>query len=346
MNYGLSVYLNYKDEDIYRVMEKAHKLGFEYIFTSLHIPEESYADYKTRFEKIISYCKENSLNLIADVSPKTLKLLKIDSFDILKDMGFEYLRLDFGFDSEELIELSRDFNLVLNASTFTDELYEELLHKGFDFGKVICCYNYYPKKYTGIARENVMERNDYFHVRNIRTMAFVQGDRHKRGPFFEGLPTCESQRNDDTFYNALYMQRIQGTDILVVGDFDISDKTFNRFENYSKGYIEVECKILNGYEEYLGYVHHDRIDHSKYFIRSYESAYTHKTDKPVNPHKTLERHTGDICVSNRKYMRYNGELEIMLKDLPKDEKVNVIGHTDSNLLRFVDDKIGVLLKKI
>ena len=333
-------------KDIEDVLKSAHEHNFSYIFTSLHIPENDLSASKDKLLRVVELCKVYNLYLICDVSPRALQLLDIDSFSDLKHLGITHLRPDFGFDVNELVALSKDFTIVLNASTLNKEYFTYLVTAGLDVSKIIACHNFYPKKYTGISEERTRDINSYLHSMGILVIGFVMGDGILRGPIYEGLPTVESMRNNKVFYNALYLNKKLNTDIIVVGDFGISDLSLKQFDDLDNGYIEIEFNLSDGYDSYLSYIHHDRVDNSEFFIRSHESVYKYKISQQIKPYNTVLRRRGDLCVSNEKYLRYNGELEIMLKDLPMDERVNVIGHTDSDLIDFVDYKTGVVIKKI
>ena len=346
MNRGLSVYLNYEFEAIEDVINKCHNHHFDYVFTSLHIPEINVSEYKEKFIRLCNLCNKYSLILITDVSPRTLSLFDIPDFSVLKEMGITHLRPDFGFNDNEILELAEMFTLVINASTFDHNHLLKLIGMGLDADKVLGCHNFYPKKYTGLSKEKVKSINNFYHSLGIKVIGFVMGDKILRGPLFEGLPTVEELRNDSVFYNSLLLINKLNTDVVIVSDFDISDETLKQFDNYDNGYIEIECSINDEYSNFLKYIHHDRVDNSDFFIRSHESIYLYKSDKKFKPENTTIRRIGDICVSNEKYLRYTGELEIMKTVLPADERVNVIGHTDSPLLEFIDNNTGVLLKKI
>ena len=45
----------------------------------------------------------------------------------------------------------------------------------------------------------------------------------------------------------------------------------------------------------------------------------------------------DLTIDNNGFLRYKGEINIVLKDLEKDERVNVIGHL--NTTDFIINKI-------
>ena len=45
----------------------------------------------------------------------------------------------------------------------------------------------------------------------------------------------------------------------------------------------------------------------------------------IQPFNNIERHYLDVTIDNTLFKRYVGELCILLQDLPRDERVNVIG---------------------
>lgn len=346
MNLGISVYLDKNIEDILNYLLKAKENHFEYVFSSIHIPEYDISKCKEKLVIIANKCKEYQLQLFIDISPRALQLFEIPSFQNLKELGVTHLRPDFGFSSKEIVELSKDFNIVLNASTITKQHFEELVSLGLNKEKVICCHNYYPKIYSGLSINKIIEINDYIHSLGLQVMGFVQGDMDLKGPMFEGLPTVEDLRNKNTFENALYMDKFLHNDIVLVSDFGLSDNSFTKFKQYKEGYIELECELLDGYEFFTTYIHHDRVDNSEYFIRSSESIYKHYIDKEIEANNTIDRKPYDICVSNKKYGRYNGELEILKKELESDERVNVVGHVKTKLIDYIDNNTGFVLKKV
>ena len=66
----------------------------------------------------------------------------------------------------------------------------------------------------------------------------------------------------------------------------------------------------------------------------------------IQPENCVERKKGSICISNSKYLRYEGEVEIARQDLPRDERVNAIGHVDLEDLKYlpyIKNEIGIKL---
>lgn len=345
MELGVSIYFTYELEEILSLLYRAKESGFSYVFTSLHIPEEDASKYVDKIKTFIDACGKLNLLPIVDVSPRTLNTLGINEFSELHNMGVEYLRLDFGFSYDEIKSLSAQFKLIFNASTLNIETYDELSKRNINLNNVYGCHNFYPKKYSGLRTDKVKDINERIHSYGMKTIGFVPGDAIRRGPLYEGLPTVETQRNEDVFYNALVLNKQLNCDVVIVGDFGLKEETFRQFKNYTAGYIEIKCHIDGKYSNFLGYIHHDRFDNSEFFIRSVESIYKYKVDYEIEAENTIARKTGDICISNKRYLRYNGELEIMLKDLPADERVNVVGKVDTKYLEFIDEHLGMKLVK-
>ena len=81
-----------------------------------------------------------------------------------------------------------------------------------------------------------------------------------------------------------------------------------------------------------------RIDSPSWLVRAVESrAYAGASGRVEPAHETVERRVrGSITLDNEKYLRYCGELQLIRKDLPADERVNVIGHVEKEYLDLLD----------
>lgn len=346
---GISIYLSYELECILKQLDKAKKHGFKYVFTSFQIPEEKDKHSIEKIATILKYCKEKELYVIADVGPKALSLIGVDNYKQLKEIGVSHLRLDYGFSEEHIKELSKDFVLVFNASTFNYKQIDYLKNLNIDLSKILACHNYYPKPYTGLSFSLVHDINAILQKEKIQTMAFVEGDNKLRLPLEKGLPTVEEQRNKDVLYNILELKKKTNTDVIFIGDVDLKDNTYKSIDNLQNGFIELRCYLNKEYEYLCDYIHHDRCDYSDYFLRSIESRDEHKLNHLIEPLNCDKRNIGAICVSNKNYARYNGEVEIIKKEIEQDDKVNVVGYIikeDIKFLYVLDNSIGIKLKKI
>ncbi|MBE6831408.1 MAG: DUF871 domain-containing protein [Ruminococcaceae bacterium] len=334
--FGISLYLGTGYDKNTKIVEKAVQANVKYAFTSLHIPEESVGDYAAEVDKLFGLCKNSGLSLIADVGPRTLEKLGYESLRELKQTSISHLRVDYGFTPRQIVDLSQDFNVVFNASTLLDSDICELKKLDADFGRLGACHNFYPKPLTGLSLKKTRTINENLRRMGITTMAFVPGDRELRGPLCMGLPTVEEHRGGDILLSTLQLRSDCLTDIVFLGDIDISDGSWSKIRDLSQGYVTLKAEIEPQYGYIKEQIHHDRPDSSEYVIRSQESR-TYSSQGRLFPAEELKaRGKGSISVGNEKYLRYSGELEIARRDLEPESRVNVIGRVAAQDLQYLD----------
>lgn len=356
---GVSLYVGSGFEKNAYMLEKAYEAGARYAFTSLHIPEETSVEYQRDVRDLIKFCGEKGVHLIADVSPHTLEKLGVSRLEELADFGIEYVRLDYGFDAQRIIELSRVFHVVFNASTITEDVIRVWQEERADFSRFAACHNYYPKRYTGLSIECVARSNAYLKSLGFQTLAFIPGDSEKRGPLFEGLPTIEEHRDHTGVLlacDALELYDAQ-TDIILIGDISASESVWKWLQAFSEGYVPLRVELGDTYDYLYGRVQHDRVDSSDYLIRSQESRLWSDvsvvevpaaTAVPLTAKKGDLLPVGTILVSTAEYGRYAGEVFITKKELPLDSRDVVAGRvvaSDIPLLPYIYTGRGFTLEK-
>ncbi len=330
---GISLYLGSGETCNREVIAKAQKAKMQYAFTSLHIPEETVAGYATQIKALMQLCKEHELSLMIDVGPRTVEKLELASLFDLKQFGIQHLRIDYGFSLEEIVELAKEFYIILNASTLLAQDMEMMVKAGIDLQRIMACHNFYPKPLTGLSIEKTREINDLLHSYGIRSMGFVSSDDVRRGPLHLGLPTVEDHRDQDVLKQVLELKYRCRCDMILVGDIDLSETSWRKLEQLQEGYISLQAEVLEEYQFVCDKIHHDRVDFSPYVIRSVESRVQKRSVKPDVP---ALRPKGTIFISNENYLRYEGELEIARCDLQGDHRVNVIGNIQTEDLPYLD----------
>jgi len=341
--FGISLYLSTGPDRNAEIIKKAHRAHMKYAFTSLQIAEENTKNGREQISSLLGLCKKFGISLIADVSPYTLKKMGYSNFKDLKKTAISYLRVDYGFSCEELVELSHDFHLVFNASTLKEDEIAELQRLHADFTKFSTCHNFYPKPLTGLSVERVEKINERMHSLGMKTMAFVAGDKSFRGPLHQGLPTLEKQRNSHVLLNMLQLFQECDTDICLVGDIDVSDTVYRQIQELAEGYISLQAEIKPEYRFLAEIIHHDRPDSSDYVIRSQESRKYVSEGRTFPVEQCGPRNMGSIFIANTDYLRYAGELEIARQNLPPEAKVNCAGAvTPESLpyLHYIRDGMG------
>ncbi|MGE7883833.1 DUF871 domain-containing protein [Bacillus sp. NPDC094077] len=339
---GVSIYLSKerveKQEEWLKV---AKENGFSSIFTSLHIPEDDPGTYKELIQILGKQTLKYEMELMVDVSPKSLHHLGItyENVEELLGFGITGLRMDYGITPKEIARVSHKVKVALNASTITDSFWKELVAENIRVEHVEAWHNFYPRPETGLATSFLKKQNKYLHERGIKTMAFISGDDEKRGPLYEGLPTLEKHRNMRPL--EAYLELVQECDVdkVLIGDISASLESVQEIASASRGIIPLryqsfitDSAALKAVEQ----VHTNRLDPARDVIRSVESRESNKV--MLQQMNTISRKKGSITIDNELYGRYAGEMQIVINDLPKDEKVNVVGmvvEEDVSLLSYV-----------
>ena len=141
---GISIFpgLDYSVRENVNYMERAFRNGIEYIFTSVHIPEADRKRVKDEFDIILTEAEKRKMKVIVDISKGFF-----DEF-CWEDRRIYALRLDFGFNDNEIVQLSHKYNIQLNASTVTEDWMKRLMESGLNVSNLTVCHNYYPRNNT------------------------------------------------------------------------------------------------------------------------------------------------------------------------------------------------------
>ena len=175
---GVSIYLSKervkKQEEWLKV---AKENGFSSIFTSLHIPEDDPNTYKELIQILGKQALENEMELMVDVSPKSLHHLGMtyENAEELVEWGITGLRMDYGITSKEIARVSHKMKVALNASTITDSFWKELITEKIRVENVEAWHNFYPRPETGLAKSFLQQQNQYLHDCGIKRWHLFQG---------------------------------------------------------------------------------------------------------------------------------------------------------------------------
>ena len=322
----------------------AHQ-GVQHLFTSLHIPEADCRSLAVDCRKVLRVAKQLGFTVTADISPRTWALLKLKPQE-LGEWGIDGLRIDYGFSPEQICRLSRDSGLQieLNASSMTEEELEKILATGVERRKLCAGHNYYPRPETGLGFDLFVRRSRQFHRLEIPVSVFVPGQLHLRGPIRAGLPTLETHRRLGAVDAARQLWATGLVDTILFGDplvsaGDLAAVAALPCNMPEPMRLRIETFALTAAERRVVELpcHTNRNDASGVIVRSQESR--ESGIAPILPRSDVRiRHRGDVTIDNSRYGRYAGELQIVLKDLPADEKVNVVGRvvtTDLCLLECI-----------
>ncbi len=319
LNLGFSIYLDYYRNQF----ELIEKIPMENttIFTSLHIKEEMNQNYVEDCLAMIQYFKSRNAKIIADVSNVTLEIFKVQNlFELQEKLSLDYLRLDFGFSNEEILEAGKKMSLVLNASTITKEQLEYL--KDID---IIAMHNYYPRIETGLDIEQVEQLNLLLKQYHIPTILFISG-KHKRKPLYHGLPTIEILRNVPESVAYIYAKKKNLADLIFIGDIGIEESEFENIALFHQGIITLQTNLTSTK------IYRNRIDSPKRMIRLENT----RSMDVIEPSNTIQRKRGVITMDNKHFLRYQGEIQVVREDLDANPNINVIGEVEKEYHLLLD----------
>ena len=332
MENGISIYagLGYKQKENIELIQFASKLGLKRLFTSTQIPEsDSDGDnFFNDFAEIITAAATNDFEIILDVNPHNIEEFNVSGLT---------LRLDDGFSVDDIVELSQNIKIQLNASTVTNEFLTILLNLNANFQNISALHNFYPHVLTGLDTYFFINQNKMLHDFGISVGAFVSSfEGKKRAPLFEGLPTLEDCRNFSVDLAARYLAAL-GTDFIIIGDGLPTEEECVAVASVRENEVVIQAKLLTDdltSIELLQNTFTRRPDISKSVIRAVEGRrFLKEIGGTVAPDNSpAERNFGDITIDNQNFGRYAGEIQIVEDVLPADSRVNTVA-------RIIDEEI-------
>ena len=324
--------------DDYNYLLAMRNAGLTTVFTSLHIPEDDQKVVLKRLAELTKWCQNLETDIIADVSKEGLEKLGIllDNEKQVKSLGLTGLRIDDGVSSATIAKLSQKMPIALNASTINKDDITALREHSANFENLQAWHNFYPRPETGLDENWLEQKNKWLHQMNLETMAFVAGDDVLRGPIHAGLPTLEKHRDENPLAATLELKQL-GCDHIFIGDPSLTPDMINCFKNYTKKKI-ITLHVNENLPELFNYEWHNRPDVARDVIRLTEgrSRQLFNTEPET---KVSSRPKGTITCDNKLYLRYQGELQITKRDLPADERVNVLGKIspqDLSILNLIE----------
>ena len=324
---GISVFTGLKEyslEDNIKYLRLAKELGYEIVFSSAHINEAttSFNDLQVLIDEV----SKLDLKLSLDISKPTFDKLRLPD-------NLYALRLDYGFSENDIIELSNKapYKIEINASVYSKDRILKLIYKGLNPQNVRVSFNYYPKLNTGHDIEFVKEMTAFYQSLNMTVGAFLPSHVGFRPPMYEGLPTVETHRKMST---ALAIEELKACNIdeIMFGDAYASTSELRELSIHQKEELMLEIDLYQD-NNIFDKIYSIRPDLNSIMLRLSGS----RSADNIMPFNTVDRTKFDVTIDNNEFLRYKGEINIILKELEKDERVNVIGHL--NTTDFIVEEI-------
>lgn len=334
--------INVKRFDLAKEIIANAKKG-DYVFISFHHVEEIDEEYVTKSLELIKLANSKELKIIGDISKRTLNIFSCKSIHKLhKKLKIYAFRIDYGYDFEEICQIAKKYNVVINASTLS---IEEIKKINKSAKNLIALHNFYPRPETGLDLEQFIDKSKAIKELDIPVYAFIKGDTNLRSPLCLGLPTLEHQRSYLPHVSYIELDKLNIIDGVFTADY-LSVKEMKLIEKYNQDkIIPLFIKSKAPIDKQIFTV---RSDSPSNLIRIKESREYATQGAHIEPFNTIKRSIGSITIDNYLYKRYSGEMMICKDSFPIDKKVNVIGNINKEsipLLKYLKNNDKFILIK-
>lgn len=351
---GISIYPEYQEtKDVLEYVTKAHRLGYERIFSSLlQVEKVSKDEILKKLTIIFNYCKNLGFEVVLDVAPNIFNILEINlpNVEFFEKLGVTTIRFDEGFDYDIGYSIIKNSKINIEVNISTDEsIASEIVKSNIPMNRIIGSHNFYPQKYSGLDYDYFIKMSKLFNSIGLRNSAFVTSQNPKAtvGPWpgNDTLCSLEDHRNLPILVQAQHLLLSGYIDDISIGNANASDDELNILSSIDPDIVQLEVERINdlsSIEEKILFEfnnHFRRGDLTSYFIRSTMSRVEY-SDESIKARKIVKKQLpGEIYILNDEFARYKGELHIILKEMPYDYKKNYVGKIkDSNeiLLKYID----------
>ena len=332
---GISIYPQHSSlEEMQRYIQLAHDNGFDRIFTCLMSLKNEQEQQK--LQSINLFAKELGFDISADIAPSVFQDLGLTYKDIAylkENYHLAALRLDLGFSGQEEAFMSLnecDVKVELNISNGTKYV-DNIMSYQPNQNNIIGCHNFYPRKYTGLSRQHFLNTSQVFKDNHLRTAAMISSEHALFGPWeqtLHGLPTLEEHRVLPIVVQAKDLWNTGLIDDLIIGNMFASEEELHALGQLNRNKLELKIipmPATTPLEEEILFKepHFNRGDISDYVIRSTQSRVNFKNgDFPAHDTHCLK--PGDVTIDNNLDVRYKGELQIVLKEIPNAGSANIV----------------------
>lgn len=339
MKLAVAVYpLNdFTEKQVNEYLKLAKGLGYSEVLSSIHLTEFDFFEQFSSFLNIAQLVKQNEMDLCVDIGGKMIDVLINDDCLLtkLKQAYIKSIRLDYDFNAiqiNKIVSCTGINHFVLNASTLSAAEVIELIDHTDKTIIWEACHNFYLRPQTGLTMDFFKQQYQIFNDLNIFVTACIPAMTHPRFPLFKGLTTIEAHRNCSVLQACFELVESKACDGILIADPFASIQELSAIQNVLEKRplsISFDCDELATKDEImllLNKEHKSRYDISEYGIRLLSSRQMAEYGNDVLIRKTKTRKYGDITIDNIGYLRYSGEIQIIIKEAGYDACVNVVGH--------------------
>jgi hypothetical protein len=327
--------------------EALHR-GAGLVMTSLHLPEMEMDRAVVECAAVAAETRGAGAFFFADISELTLRRAGATPSDLrpLADLGLDGVRPDYGFEPDQLVAMGRAdrVRLVLNATDTRDETLLILKGKGVALDGGWAVHNYFPRPETGISMARLAAAGRLRRL-GLGVAGFVASASTRRGPIHEGLPTVEDLRDAPCADAAGVLFASHAVDAVLLGDPSLDSSELAALADAAaNAVVRIRARVAAASENPTQVAQAERqVMEHRHTVWGLSDALV-RTGNPalgpaagaIAPRPGAPRPAYSVTVDNDRYLRFSGTLHIVRRDLPADERVNVVGAVDPRDRRLVD----------
>lgn len=326
-----------KEWDAY--MDRACRQGFSEVFSTLHLPELSLAEQVEMLGELSGLVKCHGMELTADIGGEEIEeLLANPSLcSRIREMGLDFLRLDYGFSiaqAKNMYECLGIRGFVINASLYSKTEVKKLINELKTIHSCMelrACHNYYPRPESGLDEKFFQNQNQIFSELGLDVYGCISGGSRLRGPLSLGLPTLERHRGMNLEQVSVELISSPGISGVMVSDEFFTEKELGVVHHAAerepltlKIYLDETISLMEK-KLILNQNHHIRYDSNELILRSQTSREMSRIGRQIAPRLKYKRSRGMVTVDNVCFGRYSGEVQIVMGELPADDRINCCG---------------------
>ena len=350
---GISLYPHLQSvETMRRQLQTAASMGYSQVYTSIQSPAAwaSSVRLSEPFQWLIEECRKTGLTLHVDINRNLMRQLNATPQDLsaFARLGIRIIRLDFGFEEchELVAQMSCNEDGVLiedNASMQAEPVHRiKAIQRKGNIDNYIAVHNFFPRPDTGLSFQDAYKNAKLFKACGIRTGVFLNSlDADSLlFPHGHGLCTVENHRYKPAYLSAGELVATGVFDYLFFGDGNPSENELRQVSHiaihhcvwipvYFRPQLDPQIRDI-----LLKTTLKSRSDQPEFILRATQTRGLF----PVPPQSSGDRDKLCITLDNHNAGRYEGELQIALKNLAGTEYTNVIGQVDmlaENLISLI-----------
>jgi hypothetical protein len=338
--YGISVYPDfYSKDDLKSQVLRAAQLGYNRIFTSIQLGNLGFEKTKENatqdFQFLFDLCDLHKITVHVDINDRVLKSMGGSPKDLscIAKMKIKVLRLDGGFSDNEVALMTKNpygIKIEDNSSMVDSPVNRiETIKKEGDLSHYVACHNFFPRNDTGLSFEDTVMMAKQYASYGIQNGVFIASlvspnDLNASG---NGVPTVEDHRYTPAHIAFSELRNTGLFDYILFGDSVPSDEELQAVARIAQlDYVEIPVWLDHNLPESLKKIVTEtlllsRPDQAEFVLRATQTRHQGN----IQVHHAIHRCAYSITIDNIKSNRYEGEIQIALKDLPPTPVANVIG---------------------